>query len=73
LELCKTLLSNDPILVHPDFNKPFILTTDASNFAIGAVLSQGIIKQDRPIFFFASRTLSDTEMNYSTIEKEMLA
>lgn len=71
-EQCKTLLSNDPILIHPDFEKPFILTTDASNFALGAVLSQGSLQNDRPVCF-ASRTLSDTEVNYSTIEKEMLA
>jgi len=39
-EQCKTIFSHDPILIHPDFEKPFILTTDASNFALGAVLSQ---------------------------------
>lgn len=38
-EACKDLLMNDPILQYPDFSKPFVLTTDASNFAIGAVLS----------------------------------
>lgn len=40
-EKCKTLLVNDPILQYPDFAKEFILTTDASDLAIGAVLSQG--------------------------------
>lgn len=48
------------------------MTTDASNFAIGAVLSQGPIGSDRPVAY-ASRTLSDTEIKYSTIEKELLA
>lgn len=71
-ETCKTLLCNDPILQFPDFTKSFILTTDASNFAIGAVLSQGTLNHDKPVSF-ASRTLSDTEINYSTVEKEMLA
>lgn len=71
-EKCKTLLMNDPILQYPDFDKDFILTTDASNFAIGAVLSQGAIGSDKPIAF-ASRTLNSTEINYSTIEKELLA
>lgn len=42
-DFCKTLLCNDPILQYPDFTKPFILTTDAGNVAIGAVLSQGTI------------------------------
>lgn len=57
---------------YPDFSKPFNLTTDTSNFAIGAVLSQGTIGSDRPICY-ASRTLTNTEINYSTIEKELLA
>lgn len=69
---CKNILTNDPVLQYPDFTKPFILTTDASNFAIGAVLSQGEIPQDRPVAY-ASRTLNDTETRYSTIEKELLA
>lgn len=71
-EKCKLLLTNDPILQHPDFTKPFNLTTDASNFAIGAVLSQGPIGSDLPIAY-ASRTLNPAECNYSTIEKELLA
>lgn len=71
-EKCKTLLTNDPILQYPDFNKEFILTTDASNLAIGAVLSQGPVGSDKPICY-ASRTLNDSEINYSTIEKELLA
>lgn len=71
-EKCKTLLANDPILQYPDFTKDFVLTTDASNLAIGAVLSQGTIGSDRPIAF-ASRTLNTSEINYSTIEKELLA
>lgn len=71
-ELCKHLLTNEPILQYPDFNKPFNLTTDASNAAIGAVLSQGSIGNDKTVAY-ASRTLSDTESSYSTIEKEALA
>lgn len=69
---CKNLLINAPILQYPDFKKPFILTTDASNVALGAVLSQGQIGSDKPIAF-ASRTLNETETRYSTIEKELLA
>lgn len=71
-EKCKTLLTNDPILKYPDFSKEFILTTDASNVAIGAILSQGPIGSDKPVCY-ASRTLNDSEVNYSTIEKELLA
>lgn len=69
---CKTLLINDPILQYPDFDKEFLLTTDASNVAIGAVLSQGPVGSDKPIAY-ASRTLNTSESNYSTIEKELLA
>lgn len=70
-ENSKQVLVNHPILQYPDFTKPFILTTDASNIALGAVLSQGIIGSDKPIAY-ASRTLSETEQKYSTIEKELL-
>lgn len=68
----KEILTNDPILQYPDFSKEFILTTDASNVAIGAVLSQGTIPSDKPVAY-ASRTLNETETRYSTIEKELLA
>lgn len=71
-EKCKTLLTSSSILQYPDFEKPFILTTDASSFAIGSVLSQGPIGKDRPVAF-ASRTLRNSEINYSVIEKELLA
>lgn len=71
-EKCKKILTDSDILQYPDFSKDFILTTDASNFAIGAVLSQGPIGKDKPIAY-ASRTLNRTEENYSTIEKELLA
>lgn len=66
--LCKELLTNAPILVYPDFEKPFKLTTDASNVAIGSVLSQS----NRPVAYY-SRTLNSAERNYSTIEKELLS
>lgn len=71
-EKCKQLLTMDPILIYPDFTKEFSLTTDASDYAIGAVLSQGPAGKDRPIAY-ASRTLNNTEENYSTTEKEFLA
>lgn len=62
------LLTLDPILAYPNFGKQFISNTDASNFALGAVLSQ----EGHPVCF-ASRTLNKHEVNYSTIEKELLA
>jgi hypothetical protein len=69
-ELLKELLITAPILQYPDFSKPFNLTCDASNFAIGCVLSQGPIGNDLPIAF-ASRTLNKAEINYNTTEKEL--
>ena len=71
-ETCKKILINHPILQYPDFSRPFILTTDASNVALGAVLSQGQLGEDKPIAY-ASRTLNETEQKYSTIEKELFA
>lgn len=64
----RKILTNDPILIYPDFTKIFTLNTDASNYALGAVLSQN----NRPVCY-ASRTLNEHEVNYSTIEKELLA
>ena len=71
-ENLKNKLINPPLLQYPDFSKTFLLTTDASNFAIGSILSQGEIGKDLPIAY-ASRTLSKPEQNFSTIEKELLA
>lgn len=67
-ERVKILLQEKVELYQPDYTKPFELTTDASNFAIGAVLSQ-----DRHPVTFISRTLNSTEQNYATNEKEILA
>lgn len=71
-ENLRDTICRQPLLQYPDFRKSFIVTTDASNYAIGAVLSQGDIGKDLPIAY-ASRTLNDTETNYSTTEKELLA
>lgn len=71
-ETLKLKLISEPILQYPDFNQPFILTTDASSYAISGILSQGVIPNDLPISY-ASRTLNSAEINYPTIEKELLA
>lgn len=60
------------MLIFPDFSKPFLLTTDASDKAIGAVLSQTTEQGERPISFI-SKSLSKTEEDYATNEKELLA
>src|SRR5699024_6537812 len=71
-QVLKSRLISPPILSFPDFTKEFILTTDASQFAIGSVLSQGEIGKDLPISF-ASRVLNKAEQHYSTIERELLS
>ncbi|XP_025267880.1 uncharacterized protein LOC112639130 [Camponotus floridanus] len=47
-DILRNSLCSEPILQYPDFSKPFVLTTDASGYAVGGVLSQGIIGKDYP-------------------------
>ena len=69
----KRLLCSAPILSSPDFDKPFILQTDASEYGVGAVLSQRDQHgRDHPFAYF-SRKLLPREVRYSTVEKECLA
>lgn len=65
-------LLKEPVLQYPNFKEPFLLTTDASGYAIGGVPSQGQVGKDLPIAYI-SRTLNEAEGRYSTIEKECLA
>ncbi|KAM2417370.1 hypothetical protein ACFX1W_024222 [Malus domestica] len=68
----KELLTTAPIIVPPDWSLPFKLMCDASDYALGAVLGQ--TKDKRPhVIYYASRTLNDAQLNYSTTEKELLA
>lgn len=64
----KSLVTDMVMLTYPDYKKDFHLTTDASDYAIGAVLAQ----DGKPIIFI-SRTLSKAEEHYAANEKEMLA
>ncbi|GJX71847.1 reverse transcriptase domain-containing protein [Tanacetum coccineum] len=59
-------------LVVPDWNLPFELMCNASDFAIGAVLGQRKTKHFQPIHY-ASKTMTEAQIHYTTIEKEMLA
>ena len=54
--------------MYPDFNKLFELHTDASQYQLGATISQG----GMPIAFFPKK-LNSVRLNYTTIEKELMA
>nr|GEU85185.1 DNA-directed DNA polymerase [Tanacetum cinerariifolium] len=68
----KRKITEAPILIAPDWDMPFELMCDASDFAIGAVLGQRQDKHFKPIHY-ASKTITKVESNYTTTEKEMLA
>nr|GEX92767.1 DNA-directed DNA polymerase [Tanacetum cinerariifolium] len=68
----KRKLTEAPILNAPDWDLPFELMCDASDFTIGAVLGQRQEKPFRPIHY-ASKTMTEEESNYTTMENEMLA
>nr|GEW20817.1 reverse transcriptase domain-containing protein [Tanacetum cinerariifolium] len=71
-ETFKRKLTEAPILIALDWDMPFELMCDASDFAIRAVLGQRKDKHFRPIDY-ASKTMTEAESNYTTTEKEMLA
>ena len=64
----KSALRRDVLLAYPDFSKPFTIHTDASDYQLGAVISQ----DNRPIAFF-SRKLNSAQRNYTTTERELLS
>ena len=68
----KSLLCKEPILRLPDASQPFVLRTDASQAGVGAVLLQEHNGELYPVSYF-SRKLRAAEINYSTVEKELLA
>ena len=67
----KLALTTAPVLKLPDFEKQFIVTTDASDAAVGAILEQDFGNGLQPVAF-ASRKLNDAEMRYSAYERELL-
>nr|GEV51413.1 hypothetical protein [Tanacetum cinerariifolium] len=67
-----TTVKEASILIAPNWDLPFELMCDTSDFAIGAVLGQRHEKHFRPIHY-ASKTMTNAETNYTTTEKEMLA
>jgi len=70
-EKLRSLLVSTPIVQPPDFSMSFEIIYDASDFAIGVVLGQRVNRMPH-VIYYASRTLIDTQKNYSTTEKELL-
>ncbi|WVZ58682.1 hypothetical protein U9M48_008924 [Paspalum notatum var. saurae] len=68
----KEALVTTPIIQPPDWNKPFEIMCDASDYAVGVVLGQTNDKKHNAISY-ASKTLTGPQLNYSTTEKELLA
>ncbi|CAL9025924.1 unnamed protein product [Prunus brigantina] len=68
----KKMLTTAPIIIPPDWSLPLELMCDASDYAVGAVLGQRVAKKPHAIYY-ASRTLNDAQLNYSTTENELLA
>nr|GFB65503.1 reverse transcriptase domain-containing protein [Tanacetum cinerariifolium] len=68
----KDRLTKAPILIAPNWDQPFELMCDASDYPVGAVLGQRIEKHFRPIHY-SSKNMNQAEANYTTTKKEMLA
>ncbi|KAL1564077.1 hypothetical protein AAHA92_06480 [Salvia divinorum] len=71
-QLLKQKLVTAPIIRSPDWNLPFEIMCDASDFSVGAVLGQKIDGKNY-VIFYASNTLNQAQRNYDTTKKEMLA
>ena len=70
-ESFQTALTQKPILRLPNFEKQFVLQTDASDSGLGAVLLQEHDGVNMPVMYI-SRKLNAAETHYSTIERECL-
>ena len=68
----KTACLQAPILAFPDFNKPFLLETDASRRCLGAVLSQKQADGRYHPIAYASRVMNETEQRYHSNKQEFL-
>ncbi|GJV97799.1 reverse transcriptase domain-containing protein [Tanacetum coccineum] len=71
-ESLKEKLTCAPVIVSPNWNLPFELMCDASDFAVGAILGQKDGKNFHPIYI-ASKTLNFAHQKYTVTEKELMA
>ncbi|CAA7041498.1 unnamed protein product [Microthlaspi erraticum] len=70
--LLKDALVSAPIVQAPNWDHPFEIMCDASDYAVGAVLGQKIDKKLN-VIYYASKTMDDAQCKYATTEKELLA
>lgn len=71
-EFLRDTLCAEPVMCHPDFTQPFVLYTDASQVAIGSVLTQLVDGLDR-VVAYASHALTASERRWSTYDRELWA
>jgi transposase InsO family protein len=72
-EKLRDALTSAPVLTIADPNKHYILHTDASDFAMGAVLMQEDSEGNLRVIAYASKTFNDAQKNYDTTDREALA
>ncbi|XP_019251406.1 PREDICTED: uncharacterized protein LOC109230356 [Nicotiana attenuata] len=72
VSLSKLKLTTTPIITSPNWSLPFELMCDASDVAVGAILGQRINKVFH-LIYFASKTMNNAQVNYTIMEKELLA
>jgi hypothetical protein len=72
-EKLRDALTSAPVLTIADPNKHYILHTDASDFAMGAILMQEDANGDLHVIAYASKTFNDAQKNYDTTDREALA
>jgi len=65
-------LTSTPIIQPPTWTVPFEIMCDASDYAVGAILGQRVEKLPH-VIYYASMTLNDAQLNYSTTKKKLLA
>ena len=70
--IIKKALILAPIIQPPDWNLPFEIMCDTSDFAVGAILGQTKDKKHYATSY-TSKTFAEPQLNYATIEKELLA
>ena len=70
--MLKLALIEAPILQSPNWDLPFKIMCDTSDYVVGAVLGQWIDKKPTAIWY-VSKTLAEAQLNYTTMKKELLA